>query len=66
MARPSPATTRALPSSSLSGAHRNHGSAILCAFDLLEIDGEDLRREPIEHASIGSPGYCDARTMALP
>jgi bifunctional non-homologous end joining protein LigD len=28
--------------------HRNHGSAILCAFDLLEIDGEDLRRVPIE------------------
>ena len=29
--------------------HRNHASAILCAFDLLEIDGEDLRRMPIEH-----------------
>jgi bifunctional non-homologous end joining protein LigD len=29
--------------------HRNRGSAILCAFDLLEIDGEDLRRVPIEH-----------------
>jgi bifunctional non-homologous end joining protein LigD len=29
-------------------SHRNHGSAILCAFDLLEIDGEDLRRVPIE------------------
>ncbi len=28
---------------------RNHASAILCAFDLLEIDGEDLRRVPIEH-----------------
>ena len=28
--------------------HRNHASAILCAFDLLEIDGEDLRRVPIE------------------
>jgi bifunctional non-homologous end joining protein LigD len=28
--------------------HRNHGSAILCAFDLLEVDGEDLRRVPIE------------------
>jgi bifunctional non-homologous end joining protein LigD len=28
---------------------RNHSSAILCAFDLLEIDGEDLRRAPIEH-----------------
>jgi bifunctional non-homologous end joining protein LigD len=29
--------------------HRNHASAILCAFDLLEIGGEDLRRTPIEH-----------------
>ena len=28
--------------------HRNHATAILCAFDLLEIDGEDLRRVPIE------------------
>jgi bifunctional non-homologous end joining protein LigD len=27
---------------------RNHANAILCAFDLLEIDGEDLRRVPIE------------------
>jgi bifunctional non-homologous end joining protein LigD len=28
--------------------HRNHANTILCAFDLLEIDGEDLRRVPIE------------------
>jgi len=30
---------------------RRHGalaSAVLCAFDLLELDGEDLRRQPIE------------------
>ncbi len=30
---------------------RGHGSnarAILCAFDLLEVNGEDVRREPIE------------------
>src|SRR5215471_16842673 len=30
---------------------RGHGgkaSAVLCAFDLLELDGKDLRREPIE------------------
>jgi ATP-dependent DNA ligase len=29
---------------------RRHGalaSAVLCAFDLLELDGRDLRREPI-------------------
>ena len=24
-------------------------SAVLCAFDLLELDGRDLRREPIEN-----------------
>ena len=30
---------------------RRHGalaSAVFCAFDLLELDGRDLRREPIE------------------
>jgi ATP-dependent DNA ligase len=24
-------------------------AAVLCAFDLIELDGEDLRRSPIEH-----------------
>jgi bifunctional non-homologous end joining protein LigD len=28
--------------------HRPSQAAVLCAFDLLELDGEDLRREPIE------------------
>jgi bifunctional non-homologous end joining protein LigD len=28
--------------------HSPSASAVLCAFDLLELDGEDLRREPIE------------------
>jgi bifunctional non-homologous end joining protein LigD len=28
--------------------HRTHASAALCAFDLLELDGKDLRRQPIE------------------
>ncbi len=27
---------------------RSLASAMLCAFDLLELDGRDLRREPIE------------------
>jgi len=27
---------------------RNGGAAVLCAFDLIELDGEDLRRSPIE------------------
>jgi bifunctional non-homologous end joining protein LigD len=28
--------------------HGRNDSAILCAFDLLEVNGEDIRREPIE------------------
>jgi bifunctional non-homologous end joining protein LigD len=28
---------------------RNGGAAVLCAFDLIEFEGEDLRRAPIEH-----------------
>jgi bifunctional non-homologous end joining protein LigD len=28
--------------------HRPSAAAVLCAFDLLELDGEDLRRTPIE------------------
>jgi bifunctional non-homologous end joining protein LigD len=28
--------------------HGRNGRAILCAFDLLEVNGEDVRREPIE------------------
>jgi hypothetical protein len=27
---------------------RNGGAAVLCAFDLIELDGKDLRRIPIE------------------
>ena len=28
--------------------HATNAGAILCAFDLLEVNGEDIRREPIE------------------
>jgi ATP-dependent DNA ligase len=28
--------------------HGRNGRAILCAFDLLEVNGDDIRREPIE------------------
>ena len=28
---------------------RNGGAAVLCAFDLIEFEGKDLRRAPIEH-----------------
>jgi bifunctional non-homologous end joining protein LigD len=30
--------------------HKRYGdAAVLCAFDLIELDGEDLRRSPIEY-----------------
>ena len=29
--------------------HRHGPSAVLCAFDLIEMDGRDLRQEPVEH-----------------
>ena len=28
--------------------HRHNSRAVLCGFDLLEVNGEDIRREPIE------------------
>ena len=28
---------------------RHGGDAVLCAFDLIALDGEDLRRAPVEH-----------------
>jgi bifunctional non-homologous end joining protein LigD len=28
--------------------YRNDAAAVLCAFDLIELDGEDLRRTPVE------------------
>jgi bifunctional non-homologous end joining protein LigD len=34
---------------------RRHGAfanAVLCAFDLLELDGRDLRREPLEKRGV--------------
>ena len=33
----------------LIGRARNGGKAVLCAFDLIELEGADLRRAPIEH-----------------
>jgi bifunctional non-homologous end joining protein LigD len=29
-------------------SHRSNAVAVLCAFDLLEVNGEDVRREPLE------------------
>jgi ATP-dependent DNA ligase len=31
---------------------RNDGDVVLCAFDLLELDGKDPRREPIERRKV--------------
>jgi ATP-dependent DNA ligase len=50
---------------------RHGGNAVLCAFDLIELDGEDLRRRPIEDRKrklsrlIRTPasGYCSERTL---
>ena len=41
--------TAALPYSTLSGDNGHGGAAVLCAFDLIELEGEDLSRTPIEH-----------------
>jgi ATP dependent DNA ligase domain len=46
--------------------HGGNARAIICAFDLLELNGEDVRREPIRIASAGWPGCCDSRTTVLP
>jgi ATP-dependent DNA ligase len=31
---------------------RHDHAAVLCAFDLLELDGEDLRRAPIDERNL--------------
>jgi bifunctional non-homologous end joining protein LigD len=48
---------------------RGHGAkaeAVHCAFDLLELDGEDLRREPIEGHACKPPRWCAFRHRAQP
>ena len=47
-------------------SYRNGHAATLCAFDLIEIEGRDLRRQPIEDRKLTlkrllrkqHPGYC--------
>jgi bifunctional non-homologous end joining protein LigD len=39
---------RGLAAFDLIRGYRHDAAAVLCAFDLLELDGEDLRRTPIE------------------
>ena len=48
MARSSAATSAGWPGSTCSAAAATKCNAFLYAFDLLELDGADLRREPIE------------------
>ena len=38
-----------LPVFDLIRGHATDAGAVLCAFDLLEVNGEDIRREPLEH-----------------
>jgi bifunctional non-homologous end joining protein LigD len=40
---------RGLSTFDLLRSWRHDHAAVLCAFDLIEFDGEDLRRSPIEH-----------------
>ena len=47
-ARPSSATTTAWQCSNLIRGHATDARAVLCAFDLLEVNGEAIRRVPIE------------------
>ena len=41
--------------------HGSKASAVLCAFDLLELDGPDLRRQAIEIRKVRSPSYSRVR-----
>jgi bifunctional non-homologous end joining protein LigD len=47
-------------------SHRTNAAAVLCAFDLLEVNGEDVRHEPIRTASAGWPACCGCRTTVSP
>jgi len=47
-------------------SHRSNAAAVLCAFDLLEVNGEDIRREPIEDRSAGSPACFGSRMTVSP
>ena len=47
-------------------ARRQDDAVTLCAFDLLELDGVDLRREPIEVRNAPSRGCCGTSIAASP
>ena len=44
-------------------SHDGASKAILMAFDLLEVDGHDLRREPIEHRRSRLSTLCGGAVM---
>ena len=44
--------------------HATNAGAVLCAFDLLEVNGEDIRREPIEDRKRRLAGLLRRRTTA--
>jgi bifunctional non-homologous end joining protein LigD len=47
--------------------YRQHDrAAVLCAFDLIELDGEDLRRSPFEHRKRALAECCAGGPTALP
>ena len=48
-ARPSWSTSTASRYSTVLRYRLRDHDAVLCAFDLIELDGEDLRRRPLEH-----------------
>ena len=45
---------------------RHNARAVLCAFDLLEVNGHDIRPEPIEDRKRRWPDCSGSRTMASP
>ena len=47
-------------------SRRIHATAILCAFDLLELDGDDLRDLPIEKRKVPWRGSCAPHMPASP
>jgi bifunctional non-homologous end joining protein LigD len=56
-----------LPVFDLIRGHATNAGAVLCAFDLLEVNGEDVRREPIEDRKrrLASPVRLQHDGMAL-
>jgi ATP-dependent DNA ligase len=54
-----------LPVFDLIRSHATNAGAVLCAFDLLEVNGEDIRREPIEDRKRRLLAWCGFHTTAF-